>query len=138
MCLSIIEGARLRTAGKDITVWKHVRNVVDIPFRGSTYTGMLTPYYGMPVAVGWTYKSNLVRKVNEFGTHHITEGLHSFASRGHAKKDMLAEERSNYRSYGYSLIECVIPKGAKYYAGTFVKSACYASDAITYVRKVER
>ena len=35
------------------------------------------------------------------------------------------------------VVECVIPKGSKYYIGTFYDKISYASDTLTYVKIIK-
>ncbi len=78
-----------------------------------------TIYRAFPVKLGKTYTSPLVRE--SYGQVEI--GLHSY-------KDILK------CSNGVT-IECIIPKGSKYYIGDFSRDVSYASDRLTYVKVVK-
>lgn len=140
MCLTFKKPGpqELLTARKDITVYKHViDNTVRFDPR----------YLGCPRAVLTSYQKAIVLVDNETvyeselrlrdffedpgGMCFVDLGLHSFAQMETAGKEA--------KSYGEALVECVIPKGAKYYEGQFepidgrrVKS--YASDKLKYVK----
>ena len=82
---------------------------------------MVTPYREFPIEIGKTYNSELI-KIDE----DIYEGLHSYKNSEDAKK-----------SYNGIYVECIIPKGSKYYEGKFVDNDAYASDKLTYVKIIE-
>ena len=80
-----------------------------------------TPYKHFPIEVGKTYNSELI-KIDE----DIYEGLHSYKNSEDAKK-----------YYTGIYVECIIPKGSKYYEGKFADVDAYASDKLTYVKIIE-
>ena len=41
------------------------------------------------------------------------------------------------KSIEYNIVQCIIPKGSKYYEGTFGGYEGYASNKIKYVKLVE-
>ena len=77
-----------------------------------------TPYRNFLVEIGETYDSELIKK-----DEYVYEGLHSFKNSNDAKI---------YNSGIY--VECIIPKGSKYYEGKFNINDAYASDKLTYVK----
>lgn len=80
----------------------------------------VTPYRRMPIEIGETYHSQLERNDGE-----VEVGLHSFASAEDAKNDG-----------GGIVVKCVIPKGSKYYIGTYHDNVSYASDTLKYVEVI--
>ena len=78
-----------------------------------------TPYRDFLIEIGKTYNSELIK--SDDGRIH--EGLHSFKNSNAAKI---------YNSGIY--VECIIPKGSKYYEGKFNINDAYASDKLTYVK----
>ena len=82
---------------------------------------LTTPYRNFPIEIGKTYNSELIKMDED-----IYEGLHSFKNSNDAKI---------YNSGIY--VECIIPKGSKYYEGKFVDNDAYASDKLTYVKIIE-
>ena len=82
---------------------------------------MVTPYREFPIEIGKTYDSKLIKK-----DEYVHEGLHSFKTLDDAKNDYI-------RIY----VECIIPKGSKYYEGKFIDDDAYASDKLTYVKIIE-
>ena len=82
---------------------------------------IVTPYREFPIEIGKTYDSELIKK-----DEYVHEGLHSYKNLGDAKK----------RNIGI-YVECIIPKGSKYYEGKFVDKDAYASDKLTYVKIIE-
>lgn len=80
-----------------------------------------TPYRRFPIEIGKTYDS-ILRKNDEY----VHEGLHSYKNLDGAKKHHTG-----------IYVECIIPKGSKYYEGTFCNRDSYASDKLTYVKIIE-
>lgn len=80
---------------------------------------MVTPYRHFPIEIGETYDSELIKSDDDY----IHEGLHSYKNSDDAKI---------YNSGIY--VECIIPKGSKYYEGKFNINDAYASDKLTYVK----
>lgn len=81
----------------------------------------VTPYRDFIVEIGKTYNSEFV-KYDES----IHEGLHSYKN--------LEDAKNNYNGI---YVECIIPKGSKYYEGKFIDYDAYASDKLTYVKFIE-
>ena len=79
---------------------------------------MITLYREFPIEIGKTYDSKLIKK-----DEYVHEGLHSYKNLDDAKN-------------GYSgiYVECIIPKGSKYYEGKFNIDDAHASDKLTYVK----
>ena len=82
---------------------------------------IVTPYREFPIEIGKTYNSKLIKK-----DEYVHEGLHSYKTLDDAKNDYI-------RIY----VECIIPKGSKYYEGKFIEKDTYASDKLTYVKIIE-
>lgn len=80
-----------------------------------------TPYQRASVTIGKTYSSKL-KKADDT----VWEGLHSFATLKAARKD----GEGKY-------VKCIIPKGSRYYEGTFYSDVSYASTLLKYVEIVE-
>lgn len=100
--------------------------VKDITINGrllSKVEHLVTPYRKYPIEIGKTYTSDLV--CNEYNEVEI--GLHSFINKQDAFDDVIQN--------GF-VVKCIIPKGSKYYEGTFDISESYASDCITYIEIV--
>lgn len=104
--------------------WVHDKRVTDLIIEDTpdiyTYE-YYTAYREFKVEIGNTYTSELIREENE-----VSIGLHSFAKLKDCKND---------GSGVY--IRCIIPKGAKYYRGTFFGANCYASDTLIYKKIVK-
>ena len=79
-----------------------------------------TPYKYFPIEIGKTYDSELIKKDG-----FVHEGLHSYKNLDDSKQDIGI------------YVECIIPKGSKYYEGKFVDDDAYASDKLTYVKFIE-
>lgn len=80
-----------------------------------------TPYQRMKVDIGEIYHTKL-KKYND----EIYEGFHSFKYIKDAEEDGIGH-----------IAKCVIPKGSKYYIGTFDGSVSYASDFIKYIKIIK-
>lgn len=118
MCLTIKKGSRKLIAKKDITVYKLVEKFND---------GYRTVYQKEPVKIGETYKSKL-EKSRVINSVYI--GLHSMA-------DFDGADYISSLGVNRLIVECVIPKGSKYYSGTFCGRDSFASDTITYIKIIE-
>ena len=80
---------------------------------------IVTPYRDFPIEIGKTYDSELIKK-----DEYVHESLHSYKNLDDAKND-----------YTGIYVECIIPKGSKYYEGIFdINDDAYASDKLTYVK----
>ena len=86
----------------------------------SMYT---TPFQDFEVEIGREYKSELQKIYRCAGM--VGRGLHSYA-----RKPRIADK-------GCIIAKCIIPKGSKYYKGTFRGRVSYASDTIRYVRLLD-
>lgn len=81
-----------------------------------------TPYMSALIIMGREYTS----KLNRESSTSIGCGLHSYAKMKDAAEN------------GSCVVECVIPKGSKYYAGWYCGHRSYASDRLRYVAIVKR
>ena len=110
MCLNLVKGNnKYKIASEDISVYKL------LAYDGEKF---LTYFQLSPVEIGRTY-------VSEFSFNYdgdVEKGLHSFAN----PQDALnGQERLVCR--------CIIPKGSRYYEGSFANRVSYASNRLTYV-----
>lgn len=110
--------------------WVHDDAVTKIVINGndiSCYEIILkTPFQGTTIEIGNTYVSKLERNGNS-----VNRGLHSFK----LYEDCVKNKENSFVSAGASIIvECVIPKGSKYYVGEFNDAVSYASDKLVYVK----
>jgi len=124
MCLYLDKNYVLNTTEEDITVFKHLEIN-----RNGTYR---TTYQEFPVTIGETYSSMLIT-VEFCGWDFCSIGLHSFPELLSAKKDGAVACWENC-----AVAKCIIPKGSKYYVGTFGNEISYASDTIKYVKIVAK
>lgn len=119
MCLTIGIFDRKKTAKQDIVVYKEVYK--------DTETTISTEFEHFRATIGETYKTRL-QTVILWATleRFVGPGFHSYANKDECRARRLA------------LVECIIPKGAKYYVGTFGNSISYTSNKITYVKFLEK
>ena len=87
----------------------------------------LTPYKTAPIIIGETYKLDLIYDHSCIGKPIIEIGLHSFTNYSSARDDGSGV-----------IVECIIPKGARYYKGIFFGKESYASDILKYVEIIEK
>ena len=124
MCLKI--KSQLLEAKEDITVYKLLERIILSPEKFRSF------YRCVPVELEKSYESGL--EVDTYNNE-IDEGIHSMANLKGAIE--LLELESVYSSWSGVIVECIIPKGAHYYNGTFSNfPGCIASDTITYSNKV--
>ena len=133
MCLNLkSKFAIKRIATKNIIVYKQL---CSYEIDGWKY--YVTPYQKANVVIGHTYTSELIRD-KHWNT--IDEGLHSFAnipdcyenSRNTATVFVIDGE---IRHTTPVLVECFIPRGARYYKGTFNSGyESLASNELVYNR----
>lgn len=79
-----------------------------------------TIYRNLIVKIGNEYTSRLILKNDENGSE-VNIGLHSYIKKPIFKK-------------GNILVECIIPKGSKYFIGEFDETDSIASDRLRYVK----
>jgi hypothetical protein len=121
MCLTIDPDASLQTADEDIIVFKHI-----IPTYNSSL--FLSSFQCADVRLNVMYESQLI--VNYWNKEEVHVGLHSYVTYEQAK------EANEY--WNEQLVECIIPKGAHYYEGTFEdKGPSYASDRLKYIKLID-
>lgn len=141
MCLEYVKTKEPLIATKDIKVYKWLIVSSFSYFNPETNDGIVvskrepiyvTPYRWTQVKIGETYTSILDPvKIGQncWGkpSPEVEKGLHSFGALKSAKEDNI----------GGVICECVIPKGSKYYKGSFGGNVSYASDTLTYIRIIK-
>lgn len=120
MCLDLKRGSKVKIANKDIICYKRYKydlasNTLKSPFQRTIHK------FGKQPEVQLGYCKN------QYG--HIEEGYHSF------KYKFWIKLFGILHSYG-NLYKCVIPKGSKYYEGTWGDFKSYASNNLIIVKKV--
>lgn len=121
MCLDISNDTSYKIAAKDIVCYKVLMDFIDDKYR-------LTCFRGEPM------KKNMTSDLRVFHNE-VQQGLHTFANKKNAKKIAAYYYTNNNPHY---VIKCIIPKGTKYFKGTFLDNRClkvnsYASERITVV-----
>lgn len=131
MCLKIRKNAKVKTAEKDIVCYKVVEKRVK--------SGYVTPFFNMPISIGEEYGDvSLEKKDNMYEEIVVEEGYHSLKTfedaADYTAMLMLAHQVC------FTIIKCVIPKGAKYYDGRTPMLGKlhngYVSDKIRYTEVV--
>ena len=112
MCLKITRDSKELTAETDIKCYKFLLKYNE--------NGLMTPFQSAKVKIGGRYKSKLINSNNT-----IEIGLHSFVNSFDCEFYQIGLKNSE-------VVECIIPKGSKYYIGTFKGYASYASSEIIY------
>jgi hypothetical protein len=123
MCLTIKRNQKAKIAEEDIIVYKQITRIKDHP---RTY---LSFYRKASVILGKTYISGLTKEDYDG----VSEGLHSFESMERTIEDI--KESPEYPNQGV-IVRCIIPKGSKYYKGTFCNMVGYASNTIVYTKEI--
>ena len=92
--------------------------------------GLYTPYQKFKVCIGRAYKSEFTYTMSGKG---VEKAIHSFTTVESAKLDVhFFEGFSRYKG-NMCICKCLIPKGSRYYQGTFDGRASYASNKIKYL-----
>lgn len=125
MCLRKI--GKQKRSKKDIICYKHL-------IRNEETNSLCTTYKHMPVSIGGTYTSKLVKGQYNKREFMIEEGLHSFAALKSAMKD--AEDNKSWLNRAV-IVKCIIPKNSAYYKGTQFHLKGYASDWIKIVEVLD-
>ena len=128
MCL-VLKADEVKVAESDIICYKVVLK---------TDEDFVTYYRRSKVKLGCTYESELVvedgfnTSLNQVKV--VEKGLHTFDCTLHASYFM----DSNFNQDSV-LIQCVIPKGSKYYVGCFNSYYnSYASEKLVYVKVIDK
>lgn len=132
MCLIIRKNAKVKTAEKDIVCYKVVEK--------GAKSGYATPFFNMPISIGEEYGDVSLEKKDNIHGIVVEEGYHSLKTFEDAA-DYTAMLMLLHQFHHFTIVKCVIPKGAKYYDGrTTIKFGelhnGYASDKIRYVEVV--
>jgi len=121
MCLENLTTKEPLIAKKDIVVYKYIIKV------NQAY---LTYYRHKIIKIGKTYRSKLIKIQLLFTKGLINEGLHSMKY----KKDACYMAKDKL----VTLVKCVIPKGSKYYEGSFnFRGESYKSLASNKLKYLE-
>ena len=121
MCLENVTQRIAKIATEDIPCYKLVG-------KSSFSRELLTPYQKVPVKLGSTYKSKLIRHSNG----NVTYGLHAFLTLDQALCNTFTS------LYDVRIVKCIIPKGSKYYIGEFYshyKKTAIAADTLIYGKR---
>lgn len=121
MCLDIKFDARECIATKDITCYKLVETT------GWGRSPYKTFYMSKRIKLGVMYRSSIEIKRRPFNIE-IHRALHSFRT----KTDLFDRYPKSTRFRNVHVMKCIIPKGAKYYMGTFNGCRAYASNRLRY------
>ena len=124
MCLVLTKNARRQIAEEDIPCIKII--IKD----GKKW---MTPYQNIRITPGTTVKSELIVYGGLFNTKLINVGIHSFMP-GCTAKILSELDWFDGRGYSARAINCIIPKGAEYYVGSFESELnnAYASNQLQY------
>lgn len=125
MCLKLNNGIQEFIAEEDIICYKHL-----VKKEGGR--GKVTTYRNFPIVMGRVYESDIrIFHSDSDSCYEINIALHSFKEIRNCVSDCRSEEYAPnvLRSY---IVECIIPKGSKYYKGTFCGWEGYASNKLKY------
>ncbi len=140
MCLYLRKNYRIQTAKKDIPCYKVIYK------RGEKE--YLSVFQMHKVSLGKEYSTDPIRAINKSNIRTVEKAFHSFAS----KKDAIIFSRklkwtNPVTTIKVLVIETIIPKGTKYYEGTFdyiddinnykkISVPSYASQKIIYTKNI--
>ena len=136
MCLKVIGDNKIKVAEEDILVYKVVWKNSDHSFK--------TLYYKAEAKLGNRYESELnfikPSMVKPYNYGYVYEGLHSFLYPEDAFDELVEAVEHDLSSDiedVIAIVECTVPKGAKYYRGIFGDAPCIASDTLIYKQVAE-
>lgn len=112
MCLQVSKSARVKIAKEDIIAYKKLIYCPDIGKYISWYRHYISP-------LNTLLTTTLGRKRNLVSMGMVEEGFHSYK-----RKNSL----TNFKA--------IIPKGTRYWSGTFSSEKCYCSESVIY-QKIE-
>jgi hypothetical protein len=130
MCLTIKKGQKVKTAKADITCYKFLKTEQTDAESETIYC---TPFYMTHVEIGETYTSAFTFFEHEKHGE-VEAGLHSLKNIESCDIDIYMDSLD--KAIGKRIVECIIPKGSKYYKGLYSRETAYASDTLKYVRIV--
>lgn len=131
MCLELRMFARVRIAKKDIEVFKVMKKTVE-PYI------FLSPYMRAQCSLGPTPIVDVQKEKDYRGDRVVKSGWHSFGSEVEAKREAEDWEFGAAHRYGtHMVLRCLIPKGARYYKGTWNGQVSYASSQIVFVEVIK-
>jgi len=143
MCL-YTTSKKVRIAKEDIICYKILvkerKNWIFRIFHKPTYRAPFYNYYTYQLKKRYYLFKSLVHVFTTYPEHPymFNEGFHSFVDIQDAKR-MLSESCYRYDK-GWTIVQCIIPKGAKYVKGAIDLSenspAGYVSDEIICVKEV--
>ncbi len=127
MCLNIGENCRAKRAKTDIICYKIVKKHNKFYYK--------TLYKNFLITIGGTYTSTFTK--DKWNDHwEIERGLHSLITLQDAQILRFAETNNFLGNHNdFIIVRCSIPKGSKYYEGTFGSSyqfKSYASNCVVY------
>lgn len=116
MCLSLYSKYdTAKIAEKNMVVYKHIIKTTN-SLNEEVYE---SSYQHTPVKLNELYSSELIKEYNE-----VFKGLHSFNELNSANHAAM--------EYKEVVVECIIPKGSRYFIGQFQNVVAYASDQLIY------
>jgi len=118
---------KVLTAPSDITVYKHL---IATPNADST-ARYVTPYQYNDVEV----PSEVTANMSYLHVTEVNEAIHAFMLECDAHDD--AMEEFKLTSHSYVVVKCIIPKGTKYYIGSFADRKACATEKLIYKEIVE-
>ena len=125
-------------AQEDIVCYKfYVLHKVkdDINLPSYDKDGYLSPYQGMPAPTINKVTNTLLDRAylsKYTAVYMVGRGFHSFKY-----LDDLIKELNFWLSYDTIIFKCIIPKGTKYYEGTFDGSPSYCSESIILKKTID-
>ena len=122
-------------AQEDIVCYKfYVLHKVKDDINSSSYNkdGLSSPYRGVPAPNINEVANTELGKVHLYDSNIVMKGFHSYKY-----LEDLIKELYFWQSYNIMIFKCIIPKGAKYYEGTFGESPSYCSESIILKETVD-
>lgn len=125
------ENIQLRERGHFSVISMHDSNITSLIIDDKERIigrGWHSPYMYMHIIIGETYSSYLDTP-SDFFPRKVNTGLHSFKRRTFCSRVKTLLWANN----NCAIVKCIIPKGAKYYEGYFIKHKSFASNKLKYV-----
>jgi len=128
MCLTVKKRSCIQTAKKDIIAYKVLLS--------NGHNEIISPYENFKYKLSKLYRLN--DSLSKECDNSIEKGYHSFVTNKGVKKELkFWYTLSCTDDFNAKVFKCIIPKGSKYYVGTYDDNKSYCSDQIIILEELK-